>query len=149
MKFTRFAVIALACLCLLPACGKGEMPDVEVPETHAGAIDPNSLTAVHVIHYTTDGTADLDTTLDTTSPFLPLLATVYDKAAVTNLTGERVKVFDLTMTTEKGEIALTIYSDMTMDQAGGATLTAKEMHDFLCSFLPIPSVETAGIETVA
>lgn len=149
MKLTRFAVIALACLCLLPGCGKDEMPDIEVPETHAGAIDPNSLTSVHVIHYTADGTADLDTTIDSTSPFLPLVATVYDKAAVTNVTGERVKVFDLTMATEKGDIVLTIYSDMTMDQAGASTLTAKEMHDFLCSFLPIPSVEKTGIETVA
>lgn len=149
MKLMRFSALMLALLCLLPACGKDETPEYEMPETHAAAINPDSVSAVHIIHYAADGTVDLDVNLEANTPFVPLLATVYDKAAVTTLTGERVKLFDLTMTTPDGDIALTLYSDMTMDQAGGATLTAQDMYDFLCSFLPIPSIEKTGIETVA
>ncbi|MBQ8398322.1 MAG: hypothetical protein IJX53_09040 [Clostridia bacterium] len=151
MKFMRTAATLLLCLCLLPGCGKDELPEgVELPETHAGAINPDGVSSIHFIHYDEAGTADVDLTLDSASPFVPLVATVYDKAAETDKTGERTKVFDVTMTMDNGDvIALAIYSDMTMEN-GSAVLTGKDMHDFLFSFLPIPNAEVEkGIETVA
>lgn len=152
MKFIRTCTAAtlMLCLCLLPACAGDEAEQqIQVPETHAGAINPDSVKTIQVIHYDENGAEDMNQTLDENSPFVPLAATVYDKAAVTDLIGERTKVFDVTMTLEDGSVkALTIYSDMTMEE-GSVVLTGKDMYDFLCSFLPVPSVEKAGIETVA
>lgn len=151
MKLIRTAAVLLLCLCLLPGCGKNELPEgVELPETHAGAINPDGVKNIRCIHYDENGTADLDVNMDKDIPFTPLVVTVYDKAAVTDKIGERRKVFDLTMTLDDDStIALAIYSDMTMEN-GSAVLTGKEMYDFLHSFLPIPGMEEkAGIETVA
>ena len=151
MKILRTAAVLLLCLCLLPACKNNDLPEgVVVPETHAGAINPDGVTSIHFVHYDEAGAADVDLTLDANSPFVPLVATVYDKAAVTDKTGERTKVFDVTMTMENGDvIALAVYSDMTMEN-GKAVLTGKDMYDFLHSFLPIPNAEVEkGIETVA
>ena len=150
MKLFRTAATLLLCLCLLPACTNQELPDgVEMPETHAGAINPDGVKSIHFVHYDEQGEADVDLTLDNTSPFVPLVVTVYDKAAETDLIGERRKVFDVTMTLEDDStLSVVVYSDMTMEN-GSVVLTGKDMYDFLCSFLPIPSIEKTGIETVA
>lgn len=150
MKFLRTAALLLLCLCLLPGCGKNELPEgMVVPETHADAINPDSVASIRFVHYDEAGAADMDLTLDKTSPFVPLVATVYDKAINTDRGAERTKIFEITLTLDnKKTIPLVLYSDMTMEN-GTAILTGEEMNAFLCSFLPVPNVEVEkGIETV-
>ena len=150
MKILRTAVLLLLCLCLLPACGKNELPEgMVVPETHAGAINPDAVVSIRFVHYDEAGASDLDLTLDKTSPFVPLVATVYDKALNTDMGTDRTKLFEITITMDDEDvIPLVLYADMTMEN-GTAILSGKEMYDFLCSFLPIPNVEVEkGIETV-
>lgn len=150
MRIMRTSLVLLLCLSLLPSCAKDETPEnIQMPETHAGAINPDRAKKVQVIHYDEAGNEDMNQTLEENNPFIPLVATVYDKAAETDLIGERRKVFDITMTLDDDSvIALDLYSDMTMEE-GDVVLTGQEMYDFLCSFLPVPSVEKTGIETVA
>ena len=142
MKFMRTAALLLLCLCLLPACGnKDPLEGVEVPETHAGAINPDGVKSIRYIHYNEAGETDADMTLDSSNMLVPLTVTVYDKAAPAEAAADRVKLFDLVMTqTDDSVITLTLYSDMTMED-GRAVLTGKELYDFICAFLPLPGAE--------
>ncbi len=139
MNAKKFVMLALVlCLALTFCACRNAQPPVELPETHAGAINPDSVKSAQIIHYDENGNEDFNGTLDGESPFLPLLATVYDKASVTDAsTKARALEFSITMTLEDGSvIALALYTDMTMD-TGSVTLTARDMHDFLHSFVPI------------
>ena len=149
MKILRITALLLLCLCLLPGCRK-ELPDgVVMPETHAEAVNPASVKSIRFVHYDAVGEVDLDLTLDSDSPFVPLVATVYDKASETTSAGESAKLFELTFTMKRNkEMTLVLYTDMTMFN-GETFLTGQDMFNFLHSFLPVPNAEVEqGVEPV-
>ena len=102
---------------------------------------------MEVIHYEDNGDVKFHGKLDNGSPYIPLVATVYDKAAQTTSTdANRILKFKVIMTLEKNKtIELAVYSDLTMDM-GKTTLTAQDMTQFLYSLIMTAtfSTETTG-----
>ena len=131
------------------ACGNSTPAQNDIPtiETHADAVDPDTVTAVEVIHYEDNGDVKFQGKLEKGSPYIPLVATVYDKAAQTTSTdANRILKFKVIMTLEKNKtIELDVYSDLTMDM-GKVTLTAQDMTQFLYSLIMTAtfSTETTG-----
>ncbi len=148
MNAKKFLAFALALCLVLPfsACRNDDDVPSDIPtiETHAGAINPDSVIGAEVVHYDDNGAEKFRGTLEKGSPYLPLIATVYDKEAETTPTGEaRILKFTVIMTLDnKKTIELAVYSDLTMDM-GKVTLTAQETTQFLYSLIMTASFTTA------
>lgn len=140
-------LVLLLCLLLVPACGNDAADGYDVPETHAGAIDPDKVKTVRLTGYNEAGEETLTMLMEENNLYIPLLATVYDTAEKANPSAERYcDIRGIMRMTDGSEIEFAIYTDDTME-SNGAVLEGAKMRQFIYAFVPGFAPETTAPET--
>lgn len=142
------ALMMLLCLVVIPACASDNADGVDIPETHAAAIDPDKVKTVRLVRFNEAGEEDYTALLEENNLAIPLLATVFDTAAKAKPAAERRCDIRATMRmTDGSEVVFEVFTDDTME-TGGAVLDGVKMRQFIYSFVagfaPVPETTAAG-----
>ena len=140
------ALMLLLCLVAIPACAN-DADRIDIPETHAAAIDPDKVKTVRVTRINEAGEEDYTALMEENNLAIPLLATVFDTAAEAKPAAERRCDIRGTMRmTDGSEIVFEVFTDDTME-SGGAVLEGAKMRQFIYSFVagfaPVPETTDA------
>lgn len=129
------ALMLLLCLAVIPACANDNADGVEMPETHAAAIDPDKVKTVRLVRINEAGEENHSVLLEENSLAIPLLATVYDTAVEASPAAERRCDIRGTMRmTDGSEVIFEVFTDDTMESCG-AVLEGAEMRQFIYAFV--------------
>lgn len=128
------ALMLLLCLVAIPACAN-DADRIDIPETHAAAIDPDKVKTVRLVRLNENGEEVFTALMEENNLAIPLLATVFDTAAKAEPADERRCDIRGTMRmTDGSEIVFEVFTDDTME-SGGAVLEGAKMRQFIYSFV--------------
>lgn len=135
------ALVMLLCLVVIPACAN-DADRIDIPETHAAAIDPDKVKTVRLARINEAGEEEFSIIMEENNLAIPLLATVFDTALEANTAAERRCDIRAAMRmTDGSEIVFEVFTDDTME-SGGAVLEGAKMRQFIYAFVPGFAPET-------